>query len=140
MERVRVFFDTSAFAKRYVNEPGTDTVLEWCERASEIGLSAVALPELVSAFCRLQRDAKITRVHYLQLKAMLLADMEDATICDLTPDVLGQAILALETNVLRSLGAIHIASAVVLKADVFVSAAKRQLEAAAKAGLNVQQV
>jgi predicted nucleic acid-binding protein len=36
--------------------------------------------------------------------------------------------------------AIHIGSALALNADVFVSADNRQLEAAARAGLVVQQV
>ena len=39
---MRVFFDSSAFVKRYVREAGTDAVLAWCDQASEMGLSAIA--------------------------------------------------------------------------------------------------
>lgn len=39
-----VFFDSSAFAKRYVQESGSDLVADWCDRADEIGLAAIALP------------------------------------------------------------------------------------------------
>jgi predicted nucleic acid-binding protein len=137
---MRVFFDTSAFVKRYVSEAGTDVVLEWCDRATEIGLSGIALPEIISAFCRLHREARITDTQYRQLKSLLLADIEDAAVCDLTPAVLGQAVSSLETSVLRGMDAIHIGSAVVLQADVFVSADARQLEAAARAGLRVEAV
>lgn len=137
---MRVFFDTSAFVKRYISESGTDAVLEWCDRATEIGLSGIALPEIVSAFCRLQRENKITDVQYRQLKSMLLADIEDAAICDLTPVVLAHAVSSLETNVLRGMDAIHIGSAVALKVDVFISADKRQLDAAVRAGLSVECV
>lgn len=137
---MRVFFDTSAFAKRYVSEAGTDAVLEWCDRATEIGLSGIALPEIISAFCRLRREARITDLQYRQLKTLLLADIEDAALCDLTPAVLAQAVSSLETNVLRGMDAIHIGSAVALKADVFVSSDKRQLDAAARAGLRVVEV
>ena len=137
---MRVFFDTSAFVKRYISEAGTDTVLEWCDRATEIGLSGIALPEIISVFCRLHREASITDTQYRQLKSLLLVDIEDAAICDLTPAVLAQAISSLETNVLRGMDAIHIGSAVVLKADVFVSADLRQREAAARAGLRVEAV
>jgi predicted nucleic acid-binding protein len=137
---MRVFFDTSAFVKRYVSEVGTDAVLEWCDRATEIGLSGIALPEIISAFCRLHRAAKITDTQYRQLKSLLLADIEDAAVCDLTPAVLGQAVSSLETNVLRGMDAIHIGSAVALQADVFVSADTRQREAAARAGLRVEAV
>lgn len=134
---MRVFFDTSAFVKRYVSEAGTDAVLEWCDQATEIILSGIALPEIISAFCRLQREGKITDTQYRQLKSLLLADIEDAAICDLSPVVLMQTITSLEKNVLRGMDAIHIGSAVALKADVFISADKRQLEAAARMGLRV---
>jgi predicted nucleic acid-binding protein len=137
---MRVFFDTSAFVKRYVSEPGTDAVLAWCDQATEIGLSGIALPEMISAFCRLHREGRITDTQYRQLKSLLLADIEDAAICDLTPAVLGLTISSLETNVLRGMDAIHIGSAVALKADVFISADKRQRDAAVRAGLRVEAV
>lgn len=135
---MRVFFDSSAFVKRYISEAGTDTVLEWCDQATEIILSGIALPEIISAFCRLHREGKITDTQYRQLKSLLLADIEDSAICDLTPIVLMQTISSLEKNVLRGMDAIHIGSAVALKADVFISADKRQLEAAARMGLRVE--
>ena len=135
-----VFFDTSAFVKRYINESGTDKVLEWCDKATEIGLSGIVLPEIISAFCRLRREERITGVQYQQLKSSLMADIEDAALCDLAPAVLAQSILSLENNVLRGMDAIHVGSAVVLKADVFVSADKRQCEAAFRAGLPVELV
>lgn len=137
---MRVFFDSSAFVKRYVSEAGTEAVLAWCDRASEIGLSGIALPEIVSAFCRLRRESRIDDTQYRQLKSLLLADIEDAAICDLTPEVLAQSIASLETNVLRGMDAIHIGSAVALKADVFISADQRQRDAAIRAGLRVEGV
>ena len=137
---MRVFFDSSAFAKRYVHERGTEAVLSWCDRATEIGMAGIALPEIISAFCRLQREGHITPIQYQQLKLSLLSDVEDLAIVDLTPVVIRQAILSLEGNVLRGLDAIHIGCAVALQADVFVSADQRQREAAARAGLTVEKV
>lgn len=137
---MRVFFDTSAFVKRYVSESGTDAVLGWCDQATEIILSGIALPEIISAFCRLHREDKVTDTQYQQLKSLLLADIEDAAICDLSPIVLAQAISSLEKNMLRGMDAIHIGSAVALKADIFISADKRQLDAAARMGLRIEFV
>ena len=137
---MRVFFDSSAFVKRYVNEVGTDIVLKWCDRATEIGLSGIALAEIISAFCRLRREARIDDTQYRQLKSLLLADIEDAAICDLTPAVLAQAIASLETSALRGMDAIDIFSAVALKADVFISADRHQRKAATRAGLRVEAV
>ena len=137
---MRVFFDSSAFVKRYVSETGTEAVLTWCDQATEIGLSAIALPEIISAFCRLRRDERINDTQYRQLKSMLLADIEDAAVCDVTPAVLAQSIKSLEKNVLRGMDAIHVGGAVVLQADVFISADQRQRDAAASAGLRVEAV
>ncbi|MFO1278347.1 MAG: type II toxin-antitoxin system VapC family toxin [Burkholderiaceae bacterium] len=137
---MRVFFDSSAFVKRYVNEASTDAVLHWCDQATEIILSGIALPELISSFCRLQREGRITETQYRQLKSLLLADIEDAAIGDLTPVVIAHAIASLEGNVLRGMDAIHIGSALALKADLFVSSDRRQLDAAARSGLRTAPV
>jgi predicted nucleic acid-binding protein len=137
---VRVFFDSSAFVKRYVREAGSDAVLQWCDQASEVLLSGIALPEIVSGFCRLQREGRITEPQYRQLKSLLLADVEDAAICDLTPMVLAQAIASLEANVLRGMDAIHIGSALALEAELFVTSDQRQLVAAQSCGLRAVSV
>ncbi|EQD41125.1 hypothetical protein B1A_16203, partial [mine drainage metagenome] len=74
---MRVYFDSSAFAKRYIDEAGTAEVLAWCERARELALSVIAIPELISAFCRLQREGRLTRAQYQAIKSALMADIAD---------------------------------------------------------------
>jgi predicted nucleic acid-binding protein len=137
---MRVFFDSSAFVKRYVREEGTELVLSWCDQATELCLSGIALPEIISAFCRLQREKLISPLQYQHLKTMFMADITDAAICDLTPEVMRSTIAALENNVLRGMDALHIGSALTLDVDVFVSADVRQCTAAERAGLRVVQV
>ena len=134
---MRVFFDSSAFVKRYVREEGTEIVLSWCDQATELCLSGIALPEIVSAFCRLLREDRVSPVQYRHLKTMLMADISDAAICDLTPEVIRQSIISLEKNVLRGMDAIHLGSALALNVDLFVSADARQCDAATQAGLRV---
>jgi len=134
---MRVFFDSSAFVKRYVREEGTDIVLSWCDQATELCLSGIALPEIVSAFCWLLREDRVSPVQYRHLKTMLMADISDAAICDLTPEVIRQSIISLEKNVLRGMDAIHLGSALALNVDLFVSADARQCDAATQAGLRV---
>jgi predicted nucleic acid-binding protein len=129
---MRVFFDSSAFVKRYVREDGTDVVLLWCDQATELCLSGIALPEIVSAFCRLLRENRVSPLQYRHLKTMLMADISDAAICDLTPEVIRHSIIGLEKNVLRGMDAIHLGSALALNVDMFVSADARQCVAARK--------
>lgn len=134
---MRVFFDSSAFVKRYVREEGTDVVLSWCDQATELCLSGIALPEIVSAFCRLLREDLVSPVQYRHLKTMLMADISDAAICDLAPEVIRHSMISLEKNVLRGMDAIHLGSALALNVDLFVSADARQCDAATQAGLRV---
>lgn len=137
---MRVFFDSSAFVKRYVRESGTDSVLAWCDAATELCLSGIAVPEIISALCRLQRDKRITLLQYRHLKALLMSDITDMAICDLTPEVIRNTVVCLESNVLRGMDAIHVGSALALHVDLFISADTRQCAAATVAGLRVEQV
>jgi predicted nucleic acid-binding protein len=41
---MRIFFDCSAFAKRYVQEEGSEEVMLWCDKATELALAIIALP------------------------------------------------------------------------------------------------
>ncbi len=137
---MRVFFDPSAFAKRYLEEDGSEQVLQWCDKATEMALSVVAVPELISAFCRLRREAKITAAQYTQLKGQLLADVSDASICDTTPAAIGHAVRALENHALRGMDAVHIGAAVDCAAQAFVTADRQQAKAAQSLGLAVTLV
>ena len=137
---MRIFFDSSAFVKRYVREQGSDEVLALCDQATELCLSGVALVEIVSAFCRLQREGRVTAPQYQQLKALLLADITDAAISDLTPEVIRHSIISLEGNALRGMVALHIGSALALKAELFVTADARQHAAALQAGLQATRI
>ena len=137
---MRVFFDSSALAKRYVDETGTLEVLAWCEQATELALSVVAIPELISAFCRLRRERKISPSQYQRLKNELMGDIADALVCDTTPQVISRSVQALEAHTLRGMDAIHVGAAIVSNAEIFVSADTKQCEAARALGLNVVEV
>lgn len=134
---MRVYFDSSAFAKRYIDETSTADVLAWCERASELALSVIAVPEVISAFCRLQREGRLTDAQYQIIKRALMLDIADALICDTTPQVIQHAVKALENHALRGMDAIHLGAALACTAEVFISADARQCRAAEAFGLQV---
>ena len=69
---MKVFLDTSAFAKRYVAEQGSDKVLAMCQQADTLVVSIICLPELVSTLSRLVREKKLTKAAYRGLKGCLL--------------------------------------------------------------------
>ena len=134
---MRVYFDPSAYAKRYIDEHGTQEVLAWCKQATALVLSVIAIPELISALCRMRREARLTSNQYRRIKQDLMVDIADALICETTPRVIQNAVNVLEANPLRGMDAIHIGAALACSAEVFVSADKRQCDAAKKSGLTV---
>jgi predicted nucleic acid-binding protein len=137
---VKAFFDTSAFAKRYVAERASEKVIALCEQADDLVISVVCLPELISAFCRLVREKKLARTDYRKLKDLVVADLGDVDICQITSQILDTTIPLLETHPLRSTDALHVACALAVKPDIFVSADHRQLLAARKSGLKTVDV
>lgn len=137
---MKVFLDTSAFAKRYVAEQGLDKVMTLCQQADTLVVSVICLPELISTLSRLLREKKLTKTDYRKLKGNAMADLADMDICQITPAILATVVSLLESNPLRAMDAIHVGSALAVEPDIFVSADKRQLAAARKAGLKIADV
>jgi len=132
---VKLFLDTSAFAKRYVAEQGSDKVVALCQKADSLVVSVICLPELISTLSRLVREKKLAKADYRKLKADAMADLADVDICQITSEVLGTVVSLLESYPLRAMDALHLACALTVKPDIFISADHQQLSAARKAGL-----
>lgn len=137
---MKVFLDTSAFAKRYVAEQGSDKVIALCQQADSLVISVICLPELISTLSRLLREKKLAKADYKKLKSDAMADLADVDICQLTPDILTSVVSLLESHPLRAMDALHVACALAVEPDIFVSADHRQLTAAQKAELKVVDV
>lgn len=137
---MKTYLDSSAFAKRFVDEEGSDKVEETCNQASELGLSVICVPEIVSALNRRRRERGLTNHQYTQAKQHLIDDVRDASIINLTVPVVGSAITVLEASPIRAMDALHIACALEWRAELFVSSDKRQLTAAKQAGMQTQKV
>ena len=136
---MKTFLDSSAFAKRFIEEDGSEQVESLCLGASELGLSVICVPEIVSALNRRLRETMLSRAQYLVAKKQLLVDVRDADIVQLTPSVLAAAVYVLETNPVRGMDALHVACALEWKAELFASADARQLAAARRAGLTTRR-
>jgi predicted nucleic acid-binding protein len=136
---MKTYLDSSAFAKRFVEEQGSNAVEAVCAQATELGLSVLCAPEVISALNRRRRERALTPSQYRQASQRLLDDVRDADIIQLTPAVVGSAIQVLEASPVRAMDALHIACAFEWGAEVFVSADARQLAAAKRAGLKTKQ-
>ena len=137
---MKTFFDSSAFAKRYVEEIGSQLVDDICLNAKEVSVSVICIPEIMSALNRRVREKGLSRQDYVTIKQHLSDDVRDAVIVNLIPEVIVTSTKLLEASPLRAMDALHVACALVWGAELFVSSDKRQIAAAKKAGLKIKSV
>jgi len=136
---VKVFLDSSSFAKRFINELGSEKVEEICAEATQLGLSVLCVPEITSALNRRRREKTLTRREYYSAKRRLFEDVSDADIINLTSAVVAACVIVLEEGPVRTLDALHVACALEWGAELFISFDQRQLEAARRAGLKTRK-
>ena len=138
------YCDTSALVRRYVTEPGRAALMRTIARRQVVSSVLLRL-ELQSAIGRRVREGRIATAHHPDLLERIDQDCHHWTLVEFSPDVVGVVEMLLETHPIRTLDAIHIASARVfssaIRRDVaFVTADGRQAKTAARAGLQVVQI
>jgi predicted nucleic acid-binding protein len=137
---MKLAVDSSSFAKRYVQEVGSDKLDRLLESASELAFCVILVPEIISGLNRRLRERILTIADYRAVKKQLMDDAHDATVLQITPSVISRSVKLLETNVLRSLDALHVACALEWRADLFVTSHRRQFMAASNTGLRAEYI
>ena len=138
------YCDTSAIGSRYFNEPGRAR-LKGLLKSRRV-VSSVLLPlELQSAIARRVREGTLSSIMQLRLVARIGDHRRFWTLIGLTSEVIAATEGLLEIQYLRTLDAIHVASAQVFAAKmsaplIFLTADKRQEQAALSAGLVVRRI
>jgi predicted nucleic acid-binding protein len=137
---VWAYFDTSALVKRYIEEAGRGDVLQLLRR-SDLVTSAVLPVELRSGLRRRVADGSLDAVRLPAILKHVASDRHYWTLIDVGTAVLAAAETLVGAHPLRTLDAIHVASAQLFAARLsipgltFVSADKRQTETAIAVGL-----
>ena len=132
---MKLAIDSSSFAKRYVQEVGSDQLDLLLENASELAFCVILVPEIVSGLNRRLREQVLSVADYRAVKKQLLDDVRDATVLQLTPSVISRSVKILESNTLRALDSLHVACALEWQADLFATSDRRQFTAARNTGL-----
>jgi predicted nucleic acid-binding protein len=137
------YFDASALVKRYVVEPGS-TAVRRLLRTHRVVSSALLRLEVVSAVRRRHAEGGLTETQQRRLLRRIEADDVSWELVPAVDEVVEAARRLLLAHRLRTLDAIHLASASVLIAEglhlPFVTADRRQAEAGRVAGLEVIEV
>ena len=69
---MKLAVDSSSFAKRYVQEGGSDQLDRLLEKASELAFCVILVPEIVSGLNRRLREQVLTIADYRAIKKQLL--------------------------------------------------------------------
>jgi predicted nucleic acid-binding protein len=141
---VWAYFDSSAIVKVYVQEDGRATVLRLL-RLHEVVVSAILPVEIRGALRRRAQENAIESSRLPAALNQLAADREQWNVLAVSAEILGRAEEIVANYAVRTLDAIHIASAKEFAERLqtrvpFISADHRQVEAATAIGLTVQQV
>lgn len=137
---MRTFFDSSSFAKRYIEENGSHLVDVICQDASDLSISVICIPEIISALNRRVRERSVSQKDYHTIKRALSDDVQDILIINLTDEVISTSTKLLEKFTLRAMDALHVACALEWGADLFVSSDKKQIHVAGQTGLQTKFV
>lgn len=135
------YFDTSVLVKRYVKESGSATSRKLLQRYRFLS-SALAPVEALSALSRRRTDGELTQRDFLAIKSRLHKDRAYWELVEVGPIVLSQAEELVQRAGLRTLDALHVASALTFQAASgltipFVTADVRQRDAAESLALNL---
>jgi len=142
---VWAYFDTSALIKRYIEEAGRREVLLLLRR-HEVATSAILPVELRSALRRRMSEGDLDEERATQILKRVATDRAYWTLIEVASDVLTAAETLVATHPVRTLDAVHIASAQIFKNRLsipdllFVSADQRQANAARAAGMAVKHL
>ena len=137
------YCDSSALIKRYIAETGRPAVLRLME-GRQIVSSAVLSLELQSAIGRRVREGTLATVDQPRILERISDESRRWTLISLA-EAASAAEALLEHGDLRTLDAIHVASAQIFAARsgadmIFVTADARQARIAASAGLAVRSL
>jgi predicted nucleic acid-binding protein len=134
---MRVFLDTSALAKRYVAEPGSEELEQVVSSlVSEVFISTLALVEFGSALGRKWKKRKIGRIQASQAMGEFEKDWQAVFIKIPVSEALAESAASLALTLgLKGADAVHLASAQAAGIDLFVASDRPLSEAAQKIGL-----
>lgn len=135
------YFDTSVLVKRYVKEEGSTAARRLLQRYRFLS-SAVVPVEVLSALSRRRTAGELAERDFLAIRSRLHKDRGYWELVEVGAIVLSQAEELVQKTRLRTLDALHVASALTFQAASgltvpFITADVRQREAAETLALNL---
>ncbi|MBI5814515.1 MAG: type II toxin-antitoxin system VapC family toxin [Nitrospinae bacterium] len=137
-----IFLDTSALVKRYIDEPGSDSVESIFGSGEELAVSILAYAEALAALTRRKKAGDLAANALKEAVKSLEADWKRMAVMPLGAHLLPLTKRTINRHNLRGADAVHLASAIFLSqstgnAIVFAASDMELLAAAKKERLTV---
>lgn len=137
-----IYFDTSALAKKYVNEIGTEEIRGIIDSGSTIVTSKLTYAEMLSAFARRTRAGDISESEFDQLANDFESDWQSFHAIDFQDELFALVKQVIRAYALRGADSIHLASALWIRDSfkeniTFVASDDSLIKAAHAEGLQV---
>lgn len=110
-----IFVDTSALAKRYIEEPGSEKVRLLMEEADGIVVSRLAYAETLSALIRRRKAIRVSDADFDRLLQDFRAEWEDFIVVEMNHDTLQFVDAVIEKHALCGADSIHLSTALCLR-------------------------
>jgi predicted nucleic acid-binding protein len=132
-----VYFDTSAFVKILIQEPGSDSALRAWQAADSVCCSRLLPAEARAGLAMARRMRRLSNVQQTRAKAALDGHWQDVFVVEVSEPVVEDAGDLAEQEALRGYDAVHLASALRAAVDVLITADAEMIRAARAHGLKV---
>lgn len=139
-----VYLDTSALAKLFINEPGSEAFAEYFAACEQPRISSLVLAETRSLLARHRREGRIDVRYERDAFDLLLADVDSGRLRarPLRDEHVHHAISLLghqEASPLRTLDALHLAVCQSEGIETVATADERMARAATELGIRVDR-
>jgi len=140
--RKTIYFDTSALAKWYLNEAGSDDVEKYIQEHGPVDMSDLTVVEMRCLLARRRREGNIDPKTEIKIFATFEEDIRQRVlICHPLPDGLTAGavnLLSVHPDLpIRALDALHLMIAREIRAEVLVTADRVMVAGAKAMGFSV---
>jgi predicted nucleic acid-binding protein len=134
---VITYVDTSSLLKLLIDEDGSERAELIWDTADVLAGSALVVVEARAALAAAERGARLTVAQHRDAKDELAVLVEELSIVEVTEQLIAEAADLAEREALRGYDAVHLASALMIEAELVTSADAALCEASARRGLHV---
>jgi predicted nucleic acid-binding protein len=132
-----VYFDTSAFVKVLIEEPGSASAVQAWQAADSVACSRLLHAEARTALAMARRQGRLSTVQHATAKAALNVHWQDVYVVEVTERLVEEAGDLAEDEALCGYDALHLASALRASVEILITADVEMIRAARNRGLEV---